>query len=130
MYRVLLGLDDEEDRALAQANAITALPAADEEVTAYLCHVFRDNPEGASVNQLSAVRRARERLESADVTYRHCEASGDPAPELLAAAEEVDADAICLSGRKRTPTSKAVFGSVTQEVMLASDRPVFAVPPE
>ncbi|WP_418282150.1 universal stress protein [Halorubrum sp. DTA98] len=127
MYRVLLGIDRDEDRALAQADAIAAIPA-DEEVTAHLCHVFRDNPEGASVNQLSAVRRARARLEDAGITCTHYEASGEPASELIAAAEAVDADAICLSGRKRTPTGKAVFGSVTQEVILSSDRPVFAIP--
>ena len=44
------------------------------------------------------------------------------------AAADVDADAICVSGRKRRPTGKAVFGSVTQDVILGTERPVFAVP--
>lgn len=129
MYRVLLAIDDDESRALTQANAISELPA-DGDITVHLCHVFRDNPEGASVNQISAVRRARERLEEAGINTVHYEASGSPAEEILAAAEEIDADVICLSGRKRSPTGKAVFGSVIQAVIRGSDRPVFVVPRE
>ena len=129
MYDVLIGIDNAEDsRAVAQAKAIADLPSTDDSVTAHLCHVFQENPEGASVHQISAVRRARETLEEAGVNCVHYEASGDPADELLAAADDVGADAVCVSGRKRRPTGKAVFGSVTQDVILGSDRPVFAVP--
>ena len=129
MYDVLLGIGlDDEARATAQAEAVTGLPAAADEVTAHLCHVFRDNPEGASVHQLGTVRRAREVLEDAGVTCVHYEASGDPADELLAAAADIDADAICVSGRKRSPTGKAVFGSTTQALVLNADRPVLTVP--
>lgn len=128
MYDVLIAVDDNEARATAQARAVANWPGAGEGLTAHLCHVFTDNPEGASVNQLAAVRRAREVLEDAGVAFAHHEASGEPAPEIVAAAEDVDADAICVSGRKRRPSGKAVFGSVTQDVMLSSDLPVFAVP--
>jgi nucleotide-binding universal stress UspA family protein len=129
MYDVLIGLDNAADeRAVAQAEAIADLPHAADETTAHLCHVFRDNPEGASVHQISAVRRAREALEAAGVDCVHYEASGDPSDELLAAAEAVGANALCVSGRKRRPTGKAVFGSVTQDVVLGSDRPVIVVP--
>jgi len=85
-------------------------------------------PRGASVHQISAVRRARETLEEAGINCVHYEASGDPTDELLAAADDIDADAICVSGRKRRPTGKAVFGRVTQDVILGADRPIFAVP--
>ncbi|WP_280585173.1 universal stress protein [Halorubrum sp. Boch-26] len=129
MYDVLMGVDNVEDkRAVAQAEAIADLPHAAEETTAHLCHVFQENPEGASVHQLSAVRRAREVLESAGVNCVHHEASGDPATELITAAAEIDANVICVSGRKRRPTGKAFFGSVSQDVILGSDRPVLAVP--
>ncbi|MUW15778.1 universal stress protein [Halorubrum sp. CBA1125] len=129
MYDVLVGIDSGDNRrAVAQAEVVADLPAAVEEVTAHLCHVFRDNPEGASVSQMAAVRRAREALEDAGVAYVHYEASGDPSDELLAAADEVDADAICVSGRERSPAGKAVFGSVSQDVVLRADIPVFVVP--
>ncbi len=129
MFRVLLGIDADEDRAATQAKLVASLPAAAEEVTAVVTHVFQDNPEGASVQQLAAVRRAVEVLEDAGVDHRHHEASGQPAREIIAAADEIDADMICLSGRKRTPTGKVVFGSVTQEVILGTDRPVTTVRP-
>lgn len=129
MYHVLLGVAlDDESRAIAQANAVTDLPGDPSDVTAHLCHVFQDNPEGASVHQLGTVRRAREVLEAAGVTCAHYEASGDPGEELISAAEDVDADLICVSGRKRSPAGKAVFGSTTQTVVLNADRPVLAVP--
>ncbi|QWC20687.1 universal stress protein [Halorubrum sp. 2020YC2] len=129
MYDVLLGIGlDDEPRAVAQAEAVVDLPGADGDVTAHLCHVFRDNPQGASVHQLGTVRRAREVLEDAGVDCVHYEASGDPGDELLAAAEDVDADAICVSGRKRSPAGKAVFGSTTQALVLNADRPVLTVP--
>ncbi|WP_434521882.1 universal stress protein [Halorubrum sp. AS12] len=129
MYNVLLGIGlDDEPRAIAQAEAVVDLPRASDEVTAHLCHVFRDNPEGASVHQIGTVRRAREVLEDAGVDCAHYEASGDPGEELLAAADDVGADAICVSGRKRSPAGKVVFGSTTQALVLNADRPVLAVP--
>ncbi|QKG93622.1 universal stress protein [Halorubrum salinarum] len=129
MYDVLVAIGlDEEQRARAQAEAVVGLPGDPDEVTAHLCHVFQDNPEGASVHQLGTVRRAREILEDAGINCVHYEASGDPSEELLAAADDVDADLICVSGRKRSPAGKAVFGSTTQALVLNADRPVLAVP--
>ena len=129
MYDVLVAIDNADDgRAVAQADAIADLPSSADEVTAHLCHVFQENPEGASVHQVSAVRRARETLESAGVDCVHYEASGNPTDELLAAARDVGADAICVSGRKRRPSGKAVFGSVTQDVILSAEVPVLTVP--
>ncbi|MCU4750440.1 universal stress protein [Halobacteria archaeon AArc-curdl1] len=124
MYTVLLAIDTSNDRAIAQATAVASLPEATSNVRAVLLHVFDDNPEGASVNRLSSVRRAIGVLEDADVDYELREASGEPATEILQAAESVAADAICVSGRQRTPTGKALFGSVTQSVLLEADRPV------
>jgi len=128
MYDVLVAIDDDEDRALAQARAVAAFPGADSTLTAHLCHVFRDNPEGASVSQLASIRRAEDALDEAGVAYDHYEASGDPGTEIIAAADALEADSICVSGRKRSPSGKAVFGSITQDVILSSNRPVLTVP--
>lgn len=128
MYRVLVAIDRNGDRAVAQARAIADLPGSGDDLTAHLCHVFSDNPEGATVNQVSAVRRAREALDEEGIDVAHYEASGDPGAEIIAAADAVGADAICVSGRKRRPTGKAVFGSVTQTVILSSELPVITVP--
>ena len=52
------------------------------------------------------------------------ESSGDPADAIISTADELDADMIVLAARKRTPTGKVLFGSVTQAVLLGTDRPV------
>lgn len=53
---------------------------------------------------------------------------GDPAEELTSYAEEADARYLVVGGRRRSPTGKALFGSVTQQVMLAASMPVLNVP--
>lgn len=52
---------------------------------------------------------------------------GDPAEEILDRAKEVDARYIVIGGRSRSPVGKALFGSVTQSVLLDADRPVVTV---
>lgn len=54
---------------------------------------------------------------------------GDPATAILEYAAEQDADYIVVSARKRSTIGKAVFGSVTQRLLLEADRPVVATPP-
>lgn len=130
MYRVLVALDTDKDRALAQASMIESLPAATEGVSAILTHVFQDNPEGQSIPQLDGVRHAADAFDESGVDYEYYETSGEPASELIAAADEHDVDLICLSGRKRTPTGKVIFGSVTQSVILGTERPVVTVSPD
>lgn len=49
---------------------------------------------------------------------------GQPAEEILAHADAIDARYLVIGGRKRTPAGKALFGSVTQTVILDSQRPV------
>lgn len=52
---------------------------------------------------------------------------GEPVEEILAEAERRDARYLVLGGRKRTPVGKALFGSVTQSVLLGADLPVMSV---
>lgn len=49
---------------------------------------------------------------------------GNPAEEILEYSEEVSAEYIVVSGRKKSPTGKALFGSVVQSILLDADRPV------
>ncbi|MFC6954494.1 universal stress protein [Halorubellus litoreus] len=124
MYHVLIPVDQSEERATAQAEAVADLPAADSEVSVTVLHIFQENPSGASVNQVGSVRRATEVLEEAGVEYNLDEESGTPSDEIVERANELDVDCICVAGRKRSPTGKALFGSVSQDVILDSDRPV------
>ncbi|GAB6878253.1 hypothetical protein JCM17823_05270 [Halorubrum gandharaense] len=52
---------------------------------------------------------------------------GEPAAEILEYAEEVDARYLVVGGRSRSPVGKALFGSVTQSLLLEANRPVLAV---
>lgn len=124
MYEILLPVDLNEERALSQAKTISDLPRAADEIRVALFHVFTDNAEGASVNQLGSVREVQDRLEGAGVEVTLAEQSGDPAAEILNHADETDVDLICLAGRKRTPAGKVLFGSVTQSVILGTEKPV------
>lgn len=49
---------------------------------------------------------------------------GNAGDELVRYAEEQDASYICVGGRRRSAVGKALFGSVTQDVLLNADCPV------
>ncbi|AEM56019.1 universal stress protein UspA [Haloarcula hispanica N601] len=124
MYEIVAGIDKSEARGTAIAEAITEVPMDTSQVRVTLLHDFEENPEGASVDQVASVRRAREVLEEAGVEVALEESSGEPADAILRLADEQDADMIVVAGRKRTPTGKVLFGSVTQSVILGTDRSV------
>ena len=124
MVRILAALDDELGQARAQTNAIADMVQASTGAEVHILHVFDDNPEGASVHQLEAVREASDRLDELGIEVNLLEASGSAADEILGYAEDYDVDQICVGGRKRSPTGKALFGSVTQDVILRTGRPV------
>lgn len=68
------------------------------------------------------------RLDDAGYTVAVRREHGDPAEEIVMLAREADADMIAIAGRQRSPVGKAVFGSVTQGVLLSADRPVTVIP--
>jgi nucleotide-binding universal stress UspA family protein len=51
----------------------------------------------------------------------------DPSDDLIAVAEEVDADLIVIGLRRRTPVGKLILGSNAQQVLLDASCPVLAV---
>lgn len=124
MYHVLIAVDEDEDQAIVQANAVRELPGQDEfTVTAY--HCFDDeNPSGASATQVAGVKRVLEQFEDTSVEVQVKESSGDAPTEIIDTATELGVDAICVGGRRRTPAGKALFGSVSQAVLLQSEVPV------
>lgn len=67
-------------------------------------------------------------LESDDIRVRG--RVGNPAEEILAEADRIDPEYVVIGGRKRSRVGKAIFGSVTQSVLLDSTRPVVTVPRE
>jgi nucleotide-binding universal stress UspA family protein len=152
MYRVLLPVDEKEDRARKQAEAVLDLPGGADEVSVDVVYVhedrsgpdaewaaggFADAFEEAMNEDLEDRRRlpnsvdaAVEPLESGGIECAVHEASGDPAGAILAIADEYDSDAIVIGVRNRSPIGKVLFGSVAQGVILDSERPVTVVPSE
>lgn len=126
MYKVLLPLDASETRATAQVEAVTSLPGASESVEVTLLHVFgdREAAETTSVGQLPAGSRAQDSLRADRIAVDTMSRHGNPAEQILEAADEVDADVIVLGGRKRSPLGSFLFGSVSQAVTLDATRPV------
>jgi len=133
MYRVLVPIDDNEDRARSQASFVASLPNAAAEVEAHLLFVFTDGTGSeelpkelqrfSSAERVTSVRRAEEHLDNAGVDYRLLEDSGEVADDIIDVAEDLDVDLIVLGGSKRSPAGKLLFGPVTQEVLLSTDRP-------
>jgi nucleotide-binding universal stress UspA family protein len=135
MYRVLVPVDTDEDRAVAQARAVQNLPGGRGDVAVTLLHVIEDadGPVSTTPDQVPSGRAALETLREAGIGADQVARGGDPAEEILQVAREVDADAVVLGGRKRSPLGSLLFGSVTQAVILDADRPVMVtgdtVPP-
>lgn len=129
MTHVVLAVDDDEDRAVLQAERIAELDWSPDGVQVTVVHVFTDNKEGASVSQFGPAREARDVLEAAGIDVTLDERSGRPGEAIVRyAEEEAPADLICVGGQKRSPAGKAMFGSVSQSVMLDTALPVLFCP--
>lgn len=126
MYQILMPVDGSTSRGGSQAETVIALPDSANQIRVTLLHVFddKDREETTSAVQMKGGNEANKRLQEAGVTVNQMTRTGDPATEILAAANEIDADHLVLGGRKRSPRRSLLFGSVTQEVMLDADRPV------
>ncbi|WP_136717804.1 universal stress protein [Halorientalis salina] len=130
MYTILLPIGDEESLADAQAEFVTAYPTGDKsEVEVVATHVLRgvelDAPEAMrKPGRVGTVRRAVEKLEDSGFSVSVKEAGSPPAEGIIELAKEIDADHIVMGGHKRSPAGKAIFGSVTQSVILDTDVPV------
>ncbi|AEM57576.1 universal stress protein [Haloarcula hispanica N601] len=132
MYTILVPVDADEDRARGQAAFVAELPAAETDVEAVITHALTKEEAEApeeirNVERISTVRLVRDYLEDHDVDVQLAEGQQPPADGIIDLAEEFDVDQIVMGSRKRSPTGKAVFGSVSQQVLLEADDPVTVV---
>lgn len=144
VYQIVIPINTDEERAIQAADHVTGMveggPIEDsDELVVTLCNVFEEFTavdDGGRVSSAElfdpddapdAVVTVHEVFEDsgidADVVRRH----GEPAAEIVDCAESTDADMIVIPTRKRSPVGKAVFGSVTQNVILETDRPVTVI---
>ncbi|WP_129115293.1 universal stress protein [Halegenticoccus tardaugens] len=70
---------------------------------------------------------AEEAVDEAGVESTAVGVVGDPADAVLKYATNRSTRYIAVGGKRRTPVGKALFGSVTQAVLLNSDLPVVTV---
>lgn len=86
-----------------------------------------DGPQTARFEaELDAVR-AWVASDDVDVQVRLLVRGNDPAEDVLAVAEEVEAEFIVIGLRRRTPVGKLLLGSNSQQILLGADCPVIAV---
>lgn len=62
-----------------------------------------------------------------DHEVRELVRGNDPAEDLVAVAEEIDADFIVIGLRRRSPVGKLILGSNAQRILLDAPCPVLAV---
>lgn len=145
MYRILLPVDEGRASADAQIEALRSLPGDPDELSVTVLYVYEeiDTPAdeagqafiddlNRSLDEIRDVPESVEAVEAAleadDVEYARQERVGDAESAILSAARDVDADAILIGVRKRSPVGKVLFGSVSQGVLLNADRPVVVAP--
>lgn len=75
------------------------------------------------------VERLEERFRAAGVAIeiQQLVRGKEPAEEVVAVAEELQASVIVIGLRRRTPTGKLLFGSQAQRILLDANCPVLAV---
>lgn len=129
MYRVLVPLDSNRDRKRGQVTALTTMPLDPSETEVVLTHVLTDDAKQAPkeiqrAERVDVIKEARATLEDQDFSVTVRSLGSPPKEGILELADKIDADHIVLGGRKRSPTGKMLFGSVTQSIILGTDLPV------
>lgn len=136
MYRILLPVDSDEQRAISAAEVVAALPRAAEEVHVTILNVQSRvdvTDEGRRVSSdewydeedfPSVMVDVEAFLEEQGVSASMRREHADPASAILEVADEIGANQIVMCGHRRTPVGKVLFGSVTQSVLLNASVPV------
>lgn len=129
MTRLLVGTDrpDTSERLLGYLREVLA---DGDEVYVVNSQVGGDETDTAAiVDGDDAVDALVDGLEgTVDVEGHQFVRGNAPVQDLLAAADEWDADEYVIGIRKRSPVGKVIFGSTAQNVLLEADRPVRCVP--
>ncbi|THE63725.1 universal stress protein [Salinadaptatus halalkaliphilus] len=142
MYSVLVPVDEQAERAQAQIDAVLDLPSVTDDVTVELLHVRKElefaDSDDVQIGQIrtdrdefddlpETVSTALERLTDAGIETRVNSATGNPPAAIIDIADQLDVDELVVGTRGQSPVGKVLFGSVTQAIILDSDRPVKVV---
>lgn len=132
MFKILAALDQNEDRNKKIAEAVTESPLDTDSIHVILVTVSPKvrGDEGRTIDTKDysdtpeTVLEIQEHFQSASIETQIERKSGDAAKQILRVARQEEVDWIIVGGRKRSPVGKAVFGSVSQAVILNTDCPV------
>ncbi|WP_373325182.1 universal stress protein [Halomicrobium urmianum] len=136
MYEILLPIPNDDVRMGRLVSAVEDLPVRTEAVSVTLLYVFEEleTEFGGTVSLREysdvpdVISEARERFERTDVPVEALVAEGNAEEVIVSVADDRNVDHVAVAGRERSPTGKALFGSVTQSVVLNADVPVTVVP--
>jgi nucleotide-binding universal stress UspA family protein len=129
---------DEDIERLIEATLQVAVPT---DATVVLSHVFTQEEfeeaaerleyPSATADEVNAVLGRHQRvrdfknaLEEHGVDYEIRGSIGEVTEQLVATAEDIAADRVIITGHRRSPTGKAVFGSLSQDILLQAPCPV------
>jgi len=154
MHQILVPIDSDSDRALAQVSFVRSLPTSPDQLRIVLAHavendnrgpgddpiaalgsLFQWQPQQEETNEpqvdqkpepqkISSVLEAAEYLDEAGYEFSVEEISHPVEEGIVSLAAELDVDHIVMGGRKRSPAGKVVFGSVTHAVLTGTKKPL------
>lgn len=124
MYQVVLAVDQNVARSMEQARTITKLPGDVDSLSVTIAHSFSYKGPDDDIENLESVEEVTSFFDGVGVAYTLQQSQEEPTDFVLKTAEEVDADMICVGSRRRSPTGKALFGSVSQQIILRSEWPI------
>lgn len=138
---VLVAVGPKAERRLDEVAAAVVDVAVPAGATVVLLHVFSESayeegvesagydpdhppPPHTVASRLETVSRLSDDLREADVDHRIRGEVGSPGASIVRAVERTGADLAFVSGTRRTPTGKVLFGRTTHYVLMNAACPV------
>jgi nucleotide-binding universal stress UspA family protein len=141
MYETVLVPTDGSDASLTAAHEAVDITADDgvvhvlsvvEELPMYRrsgkVQKFDSDDEDTEADARRAAARVGDVIAEAEPDHETAVARGVPAREILARADEIDADAVVLGKRSTRESAGDMLGSTTERVIKDADQTVVSVP--